>query len=208
MFLFPLGVGIYPAYRLAVVPLLALAVMSESDQELIRGIYYQYRGLVYHVARKYFSDKPEELKDAVSTAVERMCRYVSKLREVPSNKMKVYVVLIVENVCRTRIRQIMKEREVPMVLYDDAILADTEGNYSNPLETIFEYGDMKEWLASFEQLSSRDRDIIWMRHVDQMEYEEIAAELYIKEGAVRTALARAKKRLRTAIREGVARNEN
>lgn len=208
MFLLFLGDGVMQMHHIAVIPLVTLAMMSESDQELIQSIYYQYRGLMYHVARKYFADKPEELKDAVNTALERMCRYSATIRGVPCNKMRVYVVSIVENVCKTRIGQIAREREMFAGPYDDEILTDSEGTTTNSMDTIFEYADAREWISSFKQLTQRDQDIIWMRHVDQMDYGEIAAALDMKEGAVRTALARAKKRFEACVRERGMQNED
>ena len=56
-------------------------------------------------------------------------------------------------------------------------------------------------------MSQRDQDIIWMRHVDLMEYSEMAEVLGMREGAVRTALTRAKARLEKASREGEVDNE-
>lgn len=207
MFLLSLGARVMQVHHIAAVPLLTLAMMNESDQELIQSIYYQYRGLMYHIAQKYFADKPEELKDAVNTALERICRYSATIRGVPGNKMRGYVVSIIENVCKTRIGQIMREREMFAGAYNDEVLTDSEGTSTNPLETIFEYADAREWLSSFKQLTQRDQDIIWMRHVDQMDYEEIAAALDMKEGAVRTALARAKKRFEACVRERGTQNE-
>ena len=54
-FLMPAALNLMP------IPLLAMATMSDSDQDLVIEIYYHYRKLMYHVARKYFADKPEEL---------------------------------------------------------------------------------------------------------------------------------------------------
>ena len=49
-------------------------------------------------------------------------------------------------------------------------------------------------LMSFDRLSSRDQELIRMRHIDYMEFEEMAHEMGMTVSAVRTALFRAKKR--------------
>ena len=74
-FLMPAALNLMP------IPLLAMATMSDSDQDLVIEIYYHHRKLMYHVGRKYFADKPEELDDAVSAVLERLCRYISKRRD-------------------------------------------------------------------------------------------------------------------------------
>ena len=199
--------GFMPQYSLLQLPILALILLNDSDRELIESVYFQHRQLMFHVARKYFSDKPDELEDVISTTLERMCRYVPKIRKVPGNKIQAYVVLIVENVCKTRLSQIIKERNLRVVQYDDEVLRENEGYSNSPYDLIFDYADTRALLASFKGLSQRDQDIIWMRHVDQMEYSEMAAALGMREGAVRTALTRAKARLEKAAREGGVDNE-
>lgn len=199
-FLIPAALNLMP------IPLLAMATMSDSDQDLVIEIYYQYRKLMYHVARKYFADKPEELDDAVSAVLERLCRYISKVRAVPRNKMQAYVVFMTENVCRRMLRQIITEREIGVVPYD-ALLLDAQAEGEDLTETIFDYADAKKVLASYKELSQRDQDIIWMRHVENMEYSEMAKMLNMQEGAIRTALVRAKAKLRLLVQKGGLRDD-
>lgn len=189
------------------VPVLVLAMLNDSDREFLQELYFQHRKTMYHVARKHFADKPEELEEAISITLERMCRYVKKLREVPSNKMKAYVVLMIENVCRNRLRQIIREREQGTIPFDDSNLYNTDTVSIDPYETLFDYVDGKTLLASFQGLSQRDQDLIWMRHVERMDYTEIADELHMNAGAVRTALSRAKNRLEEIAREGGITND-
>lgn len=202
MSLFSIIVGGIPIYHWIPVPVLMLAMMSDSDREFLQELYFQHRKTMYHVARKHFADKPEELEEAISITLERMCRYVKKLREVPSNKMKAYVVLMAENVCRNRLRQIIRERDQGTIPFDDSNLCNTDNVSVDPYETLFDYADAKTLLASFQGLSQRDQDLIWMRHVERMDYTEIADELHMNAGAVRTALSRAKNRLEEIALEG------
>lgn len=202
MSLFSLIAGGVSIHHCFPVPILMLVMMSDSDREFLQELYYQHRNIMYHVARKHFADKPEELVEAISITLERMCRYVKKLREVPSNKMQAYVVLMVENVCRNRLRQIIKEREQRTAQFNDSNLYNTNDVSVDPYETLFDYADTKTLLASFQGLSKREQDLIWMRHVDRMDYVEIADELHMSVGAVRTALSRAKNRLKEIARKG------
>ena len=207
MSLFSIIVGGIPMCHWIPVPVLVLAMLNDSDREFLQELYFQHRKTMYHVARKHFADKPEELEEAISITLERMCRYVKKLQEVPSNKMKAYVVLIVENVCRNRLRQIIREREQGTIPFDDSNLCNTDNASADPYETLFDYADAKTLLASFQGLSQRDQDLIWMRHVERMDYTEIADELHMNAGAVRTALSRAKNRLEEMAREGGITND-
>jgi len=207
MSLFSLIVGGVSIRHCFPVPILMLIMMSDSDREFLQELYYQHRNIMYHVARKHFVDKPEELEEAISITLERMCRYVKKLREVPSNKIQAYVVLMVENVCRNQIRQIIKEREQRTALFNDSNLYNTNNVSVDTYETLFDYADTKTLLASFQGLSKREQDLIWMRHVERMDYVEIADELHMSIGAIRTALSRAKNRLKEIARKGGITND-
>ncbi len=53
--------------------------------------------------------------------------------------------------------------------------------------------------AALDQLAPRDREILVMRHLEEMSAAEIAAILEISEGAVRVRLLRALARLRSLL---------
>jgi RNA polymerase sigma-70 factor (ECF subfamily) len=53
--------------------------------------------------------------------------------------------------------------------------------------------------AALERLSERDRELLVLRHLEQMAVKEIAAVLGVSEGAVKTRTLRALQRLRTLL---------
>ena len=56
-------------------------------------------------------------------------------------------------------------------------------------------------MQALARLSAKDRELICMRHVDQMSCAEMAEVLNMKEVSVRTAVLRAKQRLRAIIEQ-------
>ena len=69
-------------------------------------------------------------------------------------------------------------------------MADVEDvNASN--ETALSRFFAVDLLQSFGQLNEREKQLIRLRHIDGMDYEDIAVILGMKEAAVRTALSRA-----------------
>jgi RNA polymerase sigma-70 factor (ECF subfamily) len=56
--------------------------------------------------------------------------------------------------------------------------------------------DLRRVQAALDRLAKRDREILVMRHLEEMSAAEIAAILGISEGAVRVRLLRALTRLR------------
>lgn len=61
MSLFSIIAGEIPMCHWIPVPVLVLAMMSDSDREFLQELYFQHRKTMYYVARKHFADKPEEL---------------------------------------------------------------------------------------------------------------------------------------------------
>lgn len=175
------------------VPVAILAIESEEDRNFVQNLYMTYKQLMFYTARKYFGNDYAEIEDAVSSAVENMCVYVQRFREVDCNKLKAYVLCTIENVCNRRMRMRYKEKEY-RIDYDQEMI-DQVANLSNEIDNVFAYTDALSLLASFDVLSEREKEIMRMRHIDQMEFAEIAHMMKMKEGAVRTALTRAKQRV-------------
>ena len=182
---------------LCVVPLIFLAIENDVDREAITELYLSYRNLFIKVARKYFGRNDTEVEDAVAAAAERLCKYYEKYLCVPRKKMPIYMVYTISNVCRDRLRKLGEERAMR---YDedmeDALnqIPDSHGGVG----VLFDRANAMDLLDSFEHLSSREKELIRMRHIDRYSIEEIADQLHMKPNAVYTALSRAKSRLEKA----------
>lgn len=190
----------------AVIPFAILRIEDDEDRTFLSEAYVQYKALLYKVAIDYFKPNQADIEDAVSESVERLCKYVHKFRAIPCNKRPSYVVRLVENVCRTRLRAMMLEKDAYAFSMDEEQSEQLPAE-DNVLETVFSHFYAEDLLAMFDNLSKRDQELIRMRHVDQMSYTEIAKALHMNEGAVRTALSRAKQRLEKA-RTGQKRGED
>jgi len=176
------------------IPLTILLIEDDAQRAFLTEMYFQYRALMYKTAMDFFEKGSHEIEDAVSASVERMCRYCHAFQAAECNKRASYVVVLVGNVCRNRLREIKRQRS----LCNDGFT--TEEMEQLPGEddvhgTVFDRIYAVDLLNSFDELSARERDLILMRHVDLMDYDEMAALLHMREGAVRTALSRAKKHL-------------
>ena len=176
-------------------PIIFLSLKNDSDRQFVTDIYFQYRRLMYVIAREYFGNNPADIEDVIETALERMCKYIEKIRAVDRNKMKSYVVSLTGNVCR---EQIMKHnaRDAHMDHWVSQECIDNIPDPIDPFTSVFDHSDAVSLLNSFNGLNDREKDLIRLRHIDQREFSEMAEMLNMSEGAVRTALARAKKHLR------------
>ena len=66
---------------------------------------------------------------------------------------------------------------------------------ATPEELSVEKEEHRRILAALWQLPLRDRELLWLREVEGLEYDEISARFGAREGTVRVAIHRAKKRL-------------
>jgi RNA polymerase sigma-70 factor (ECF subfamily) len=99
------------------------------------------------------------------------------------------------------------EREVPweVALPDqsaDALADRLMANGTSPSRRMMREEQRRRIRAALDRLAERDREILVMRHLEEMSAAEIAAILGISEGAVRVRLLRALTRLRNLLDDG------
>ena len=190
-------------YSAVSVPIAVLVLANDEDRQFVEQLYFEYRGLMYFVAGKYFGHNDAEIEDAISSVIENMCKYVENFRAVECNKLKSYVFSTIENVCKRRLRELGKQR----LYQDDGATQETIENIPDTADayaSVFAYADARALLDELDALSERDKELLWMRHVEKLTFLEIANQLGMTEQAVRTALTRAKQRVqkRAAERSG------
>lgn len=190
-----------------IIPLSILAIENDEDRQFMIDIYVQYKPLMYKAAKKYFSSNPNEIEDAVSNAVLNMCKYCNRIRSsVPSIRLSSYIVTIVRNVCNARLKQIYAAQSQNATYADPMELEHIvdEDAYHDIILSKF---NAIELLDSFKQLSERDKELIRMRHIDLMDYDEIAETLNISLPTARTAVFRAKQRLEKIAAAAIRKDE-
>lgn len=177
-----------------ILPLPILLIENDEDRQFLTDVYLQYKPLMYKVAYQFFNDSPSEVDDAVSNAVERLCKKCSTLKEVSCNKRASYIVSTVRNVCLTRLRELKRQRLHFDFRPNGEDLEEIAGA-EDVQEIVFNHFLSSDLLSAFPGLSKKDGELIRLRHIDRLEYEEIAALSGLSEGAARTAVSRAKSRL-------------
>lgn len=183
-----------------VLPLAILAIENDEDRQFVTDLYIQYKPLMYKVAYSFFRHDLPALEDAVSSAVERICDNCEKIKAVACNKRASYLVIIVRNVCLNILQ--VKRRE--WIYQDDLADHDTVGaipDQEDVQSVVFDSLYVSDLLNAFPKLNEREKELIRMRHIDQMDYETMAKITHMREGAVRTALSRAKKKLERYARD-------
>ena len=182
---------------MGIVPMVFLAIENDADRKAITELYLSYRNLFIKVARRYFGRNDAEVEDAVAATAERLCKYYENFLRVPRKKMRIYMVYTISNVCRDRLQKLGRERAMRCDEDMEDVLDQIPDSHDG-VGVLFDRASAMDLLDSFEHLSSREKELIRMRHIDRYSIEEIADQLNMKPNAVYTALSRAKARLEKA----------
>lgn len=117
---------------------------------------------------------------------ESYCRFLAaKLPEMDATESRSYLFRIATNLLHDRWRR----REYP-----DAVSTSSE-SCEDDLET---RADVRR---AFGQLKPRERQLLWLAHVEGFDHREIARLMGLKVGSVRVLLFRARSQLAGALRE-------
>ncbi|MEX1005043.1 MAG: sigma-70 family RNA polymerase sigma factor [Acidimicrobiia bacterium] len=121
-------------------------------------------------------------EELASEAIEGMVKSIRRLRE--PDAFEGWFWTIARNRLRSRIRRKGRvERELEYGPVDD------------PESIVLIREEHHTIRAALAHLSARDREILWLREVEQLTHEEVAARLTMRPGAVRVAALRARRRL-------------
>jgi RNA polymerase sigma-70 factor (ECF subfamily) len=150
------------------------------DKEFIERLYTENRQIVYSVVSRRLSDKTridDVIQDVFFTALSR----AADLRVHPNHAG--WLVQTAKNIVKQYNHQMKIAREIPFAEINMLNIGSADDVYHDEEEDIF------------AGLSPSDREILDMHYRREMSVREIANTLRIKEGAVKTRLSRARKRL-------------
>jgi RNA polymerase sigma-70 factor (ECF subfamily) len=100
-------------------------------------------------------------------------------------------------------RSVNRETRPPEICDDSAIQLVNllTANDTSPSNRLLRQERIEQVMAALEVLSSRDREVLVMRHLEQLSTAQIADALGLNEAAVRARLVRALSRLRASLEE-------
>jgi RNA polymerase sigma-70 factor (ECF subfamily) len=106
---------------------------------------------------------------------------------------------------RSQKRSVRREEARLPLLPDDSVegLAQLASMGSSPSRALDRRDLQERMRAALERLGERDREVLLLRHFEQLSVKEIAAILGISEGAVKVRHARALERLRQKLDEDI-----
>lgn len=149
--------------------------------------------------RQYFVEKArsylhsdEDTEDAVQEMLIKLWAVREKID--PPEKFKAYGSVAVKHVCMNLIKA---QRKTSLVSIDNQPVR----SLSTP-QSQMEDRETREWLEGvIERMPFKYRELLRMRNVEKLSYEEIAQLMGTTEGAVRTTICRARTMMMEKIKQ-------
>jgi RNA polymerase sigma factor (sigma-70 family) len=179
---------------------------ASGDDAAFEALVVRHQRSLYNLSVRLLGDR-EEARDAVQEAFLRAWRGLPRFRGEAS--FRTWATGIVINVCRNRLASAdaQRRRKTSSLARRDQATGDEAAlPLPDPApgpEARAQGSEVREALATaLAGLTAEHREIILLREMHDLEYEEIAAALGCAVGTVRSRLARARGALRRAL-EGV-----
>ncbi|MDF0717143.1 sigma-70 family RNA polymerase sigma factor [Muricauda sp. 334s03] len=153
----------------------------EGDMNAFRSLYSTHYKMLYNFGKKYLP--PTEVEDCIHDTFLNILHYKNSIGEV--KKVKTYLFKSFRN----QLLKTKKSKQVEFHLTKE-INIDNDDPIEN--ETI-----LKEVKKLIEQLSPREKEIVYLKYFQNFNNHEISDLLNIKYQTVRNILAGAIKKLRT-----------
>ena len=168
------------------------ALESDVDRELFTQIYQQYADQMMRVAGRILTSAPRA-EDAVHDAFLKIIQHFDDLKSIPEERRIFWIITITKNAALDILRK--ESREAGM---DEAAESKLP---SSPAEE----GGFRTLVEIIRRLPETYRRVLELRFLAEWSHAEIAQELHISEGAVKTRVSRGRQILITEMaKEGFA----
>ena len=171
---------------------------KNGDGEAFDELVSKLRGRAFAVARSFVGSRDDAM-ELTQEAFLKTYRARDTYRE--SDPFLPWFHRILRNTCFSFLRKHKRLKRTSLTGCPDEDESDWEIEADVPDPSAgAEHGEAVEALTrSFERLSSRDREILTLRHFQELSYREIANSLGIPEGTVMSRLFHARRRLRDEL---------
>lgn len=175
-----------------------LAVISRvlsGDTDAFEALVTENQTRAYHLAWRMLGNEA----DAADAVQDAFLKAYTSLRDFRGDsRFSVWLYRLVNNVCIDALRRRKNRETVPLEVSDDDgdawELPLTEAG-SDPQELLERAEDVSAVRAAIAALPADCREILTLREIGGLSYDEIAVELRLEQGTVKSRLNRARKKL-------------
>ena len=170
-----------------------------GDRDAFAALVSAYEGKIYNLALRYLGNR-EDAMDASQEVFLRVFRFLPGFQEESGFSTWIYRIGV--NVCKDMLAKRAKRGELSLELpgeEEDYRTAEVADSRYDP-EAIVEQADLRGSLAeAIGQLPQQQREMIVLRDIQGLSYEEIGQVLSLESGTVKSRLSRARENLRKKL---------
>ena len=170
-----------------------------GDRAAFAGLVSAYEGKIYNLALRYLGSR-EDAMDASQEVFLRVFRFLPGFQEESGFSTWIYRIGV--NVCKDMLHRRLKRAEQPLEVpdeEDEGRPVDVPDLRYDP-ERIMEGAELRQALSdAILTLPEQQREIIILRDIRGLSYEEIALALALEAGTVKSRLFRARENLRKKL---------
>ena len=174
-----------------------------GNTQIFSRLIDNYKNMVYNLAYR-MSNSPHEAEDISQEAFLRA--YQSLTHFNPSYKFSTWLYQITLNIIRDK----FKRKEIDYVSLDTPVETDDSEFYhqpadltNNPEQIMAQKEDVRAIQQAIHSLPLKYREVIVLRHLQDLSYIEIANILKLPQGTIKVRLYRAREQLRKILTDSV-----
>lgn len=171
----------------------ATMINDVDDRAFMQEVHQQNERLMYAIALKYASNT-QDCEDIVHDTVEKLCKNIAKIKELPNSALRAYVVYAVRNTAiNFRKHQATINRHIQQLSGDDS-----SSEYDQPESIIERIEDLQEKRTSLTkvwmQLTDAEQELLYRKYVLDQTTKELAGIFQCSRDSIRMRLSRARRK--------------
>ena len=181
------------------IPMVIMAIESDTDRAYMTDVYMNHRSLMLKVAWRY-TNAPSEVEDIVSESCVSLIQHLDSIRSMEEKTLRSYIVTTVKNKAIDFSRKKKRNLERTIQMADDDIeqIGDL-GTFDHKIEVQMEIDMVKQMITA---LPEREREVLKLKFFEGKETKQISEIMGVAENAVRRYIMRGRNALKAALYEG------
>ncbi len=174
-----------------------MTIENEDDRDFIEGLYRKYYKLCYKKAYDLVQNHAVA-EDMIGEAFLKLINKTQLLEDMEHFKVCAYIVITVENTCKTFLTS--SNKQVKHITYfSDDIISHMPSNFSTE-KAVYDKLDREAAARAMMTLNSNEQDLLVKTYYEKMSDKQIAAETGMPYRNIRTYRSRLIKKIERLCR--------
>lgn len=181
--------------------------IKNGDMEAFEAMLDVYQKLIYNICYRMFNNK-EDAEDLTQDVFVKVYNKINSFSE--KNSFKSWLCAIATNTCIDELRKRKNKSTISIdknIETDDGNMTiDIPSNEKTPEEAVVKNEEIHLLENALLKLNLEDREIIVLRDIQGLSYDEISEIKHMKLGTVKSKLARARLKLQKILKTNMEQN--